>query len=65
MVTDPAQACRFWMASLLSIADLSPAAAPPAPAPSPRAPGVRPPWRPHPVYLYVLWLHLALLLYAG
>ena len=65
MVTDPAQACRFWMASLLSIADLNPAAAPPAPPPRPRAPGVRAPWRPHLVYLYVLWPHLALLLYVG
>lgn len=62
MVTDPAQACRFWMASLLSIADLSPAAAPSLP---PRAPSARPAWRPHPVYLYALWPHLALLLYAG
>ena len=65
MVTDPAQACRFWMASLLSIADLNPAAAPPTPPPCSRAPGVRPPWRPHPVHLNVLWPHLTLLLYAG
>jgi len=65
MVTDPAQACRFWMASLLSIADLSPAAAPSLPPCGPRAPIARPAWRPHPVYLYALWPHLALLLYAG
>ena len=65
MVTDPAQACRFWMASLLSIADLSPAAAPSLPPCGPRAPIARPAWRTHPVYLYALWPHLALLLYAG
>lgn len=65
MVTDPAQACRFWMASLLCMADLCPAAATPPSPPCPRAPGMRPPWRPHPVYLYVLWPHLALLLSAG
>jgi hypothetical protein len=65
MVTDPAQACRFWMASLLSIADLSPAAAPSLPPCGPRAPIARPAWRTHPVYLYALWPHLALLLHAG
>lgn len=66
MVTDPAQACRFWMASLLSIADLSPAAAPPEFAPQPR---IRPQgesvtWRAsYPVWGSIL-LHMPWLLSA-